>query len=719
MMNEHRDTATVKGKHKSTFFVSGVCCATEEALVRKQLDDLVGKDGYSFNPVSCELTVRARVESGAVIAQLRRAGFAARSSNEINEPESFLQRHGTGLWTAGGALLMAVGMLVDAVAMPEMISRALLLSAIAVGGWRIFLKAARSLRILSLDMNVLMAVAAIGALMIDKWVEAAAVLLLFAASLALESYSAARSRRAIRSLMALSPNRATCLRDGGEVTVAAREVLPGERVIVRPGERIPLDGVVIEGTSLVDQSPITGEAMPLSRKEGEPVFAGSINRDGALTIRTTRAFDDSTLARIIHLVEAAQQKKAPVQTFVDRFSRIYTPAVICLAVLVAVVPPLLFAGPFVEWFYRALVLLVIACPCALVISTPVTIVSALTNAARHGILIKGGVHLEALSRVAVVALDKTGTLTEGRAVVSDIIPLNSLAEDALIRIAASLEQFSEHHLAGAVLAEAQRRAIPPSAVQDFRAHPGKGVSGTVDGTPYFLGNREYCLEQGYSAPDLEHYLRHLVLQGKTAIMLGSGAKVLGIIGIRDTPRSQSAGVIRTLKDMGLAKVVLLSGDNAGATASVAQEAGVDAYHGALLPEHKLNRVRTLQATHGTVAMVGDGVNDAPALAAASVGVAMGVSGTDAALESADVVLMSDNLERLPFLIALSRKAMRIVKQNIALALGLKLLFLGLSVGGIATLWMAVLADDGAALIVIFNGLRLLTFREQASSFGNG
>jgi Cd2+/Zn2+-exporting ATPase len=536
------------------------------------------------------------------------------------------------------------------------------------------------------------------------------VIVLFSLSLMFESYSSSRSRRAIQSLMTLSPDHASLLSGGAEKLVPARDVSVGDTIVVRPGERIALDGTVVQGSSFVDQSPITGESTRVAKEVGAAVFAGSISERGSIQVRVTRRFEDTTLARIIHLVEEAQLKRAPVQTFVEMFARVYTPIVLGTAVLVAVLPPLLFHAAFIDWLYRALVLLVIACPCALVISTPVAIVSAITHAARSGVLIKGGMHIETLSKVRAVAFDKTGTMTEGKPKVTDIIPLDSLAKEEILRLAAALEHRSEHHLATAVLAEAARLSLRYSdvTVEAFEAIPGMGVSATIAGTTYHLGNHELCEQRGFCSPAVEETLERLSHEGKTAIVLGRNREALAVLAIRDVARHDSTQAIKRLKALGIQHTVLLSGDENATAQRLAHEVGIDCCDAGLLPEQKVAAVEKLKERYGTVAMVGDGVNDAPALAAASVGIAMGVSGTDAALETADVVLMADDLTKLPGIVALSRKTLSIIRQNIAIALSLKLVFLILSVAGFSTLWMAVLADDGAALAVIFNGLRLLS-----------
>jgi Cd2+/Zn2+-exporting ATPase len=563
-------------------------------------------------------------------------------------------------------------------------------------------------------MNVLMSIAVVGAILIGKWVEGAAVIVLFSISLMLEQYSAARTRKAVQSLLKLSPEEARIVRGGVEQTVSARRVLPGSLMVIRPGERIPLDGVVEDGVTSMNEAPITGESRSVEKCSGDQVLAGSINDHGSVTVRVSRKFEETTLARMIHLIEESHHKRAPVQHFVDRFARIYTPAVLGLAVIVALAPPLITGEPLDLWLYRALVLLVIACPCALVISTPVSLVSALTNAARRGILIKGGKQLETVSAVRAIAFDKTGTLTEGKPRVTDVVSLNSRSPDEVLRIIGAIENQSEHHLAAASVVEVSRRKISTEevAVTAFEALPGKGVQAMVGGIRYFLGSEKLSIEHGFYTGEVRAHVARFTQEGKSVIIFGTEGTPLCILAARDVARHQSRGVIQELQSMGITRLVMLSGDHSAAVGRTAAEVAIGDHQGGLLPDEKIAAVEQLKKSYGTVAMVGDGINDAPALAASSLGIAMGVAGSDSALETADIVLLSDDLSKLPFLFALGRKAMSVVKQNIALALSLKLVFLALSLMGHATLWMAVLADDGAALAVIANGLRLLSFGER-------
>ncbi|MBI4427507.1 MAG: heavy metal translocating P-type ATPase, partial [Ignavibacteriales bacterium] len=528
-------------------------------------------------------------------------------------------------------------------------------------------------------------------------------------SLLLESLSIDRTRNAIHSLMKLSPSTATVKRGKTEIVVHVESVDVGDVLVLRPGERIPLDGEVLHGFSTVDQSAITGESVPITKKTGDAVFAGSLNQRGTLEIRATKPASDSTIARIVHLVEEAESQRAPSQTFVEKFAGVYTPAVFLLAIGIGLVPPLLFQQPFGEWFYRALVLLVIACPCALVISTPVTIVSALTNAARNGLLIKGGKYLERLAAIDAVAFDKTGTLTKGHVAVVDVISLDTLSAREITRIAAAVELKSEHHLADALLRHASKQNIllDDLAVDEFESIPGKGVRATVDGRQFTLGNHQFAEELGVCSPEVEKTLATLEAQGHTVVILADDQRTLGVIAIADQIRTESRPALDALRKLGVRESVLLTGDNRGTARNIASQLGFDTVEAELLPEDKLSLVRVLKSKYKTVSMIGDGVNDAPALALSDVGIAMGGIGSDTTLETADVVLMSDDLSRVPYGISLARKALRIIKQNIALALAIKAIFLVLGIFGLTSLWLAILADDGATLLVVVNGMRLL------------
>jgi Cd2+/Zn2+-exporting ATPase len=583
----------------------------------------------------------------------------------------------------------------------------LALVAILTGGLETYKKGWIALRNRNLNMNALMSIAVTGALCIGQWPEAAMVMFLFALAELIEIKSLDRARNAIRGLMAMTPESATVqLADGTWSEVPAANVVLDSIVRVRPGERIALDGVVIEGNSTVDQAPITGESLPVEKRPGEPVFAGTINQAGSFQFRVTAGAKDSTLTRIIHAVESAQGSRAPTQRFVDQFARVYTPAVFTVAMAVAVIPPLAFGGVWFEWVYKSLVLLVIACPCALVISTPVTIVSGLAAAARHGILIKGGVYLEEGRKLAWLALDKTGTITHGKPVQTDFEPLNGIDPQEAHCLAASLASRSDHPVSHAIAVAAEANGVMPREVTEFSALAGRGVIGRVGERMYFLGTPRLMAENGFNEPGLSARIAGLERQGKSVVLLASVEKPLALFGVADTIKESSRDAIAELHRLGV-RTMMLSGDNQYTAESIARQVGIDEVRAGLLPEDKLKIIETFQGNGGTVGMVGDGINDAPALARADVGFAMGAAGTDTAIETADVALMDDDLRKVALFVQLSRTTSAILKQNLTLALGIKAVFLGLTIMGHATMWMAVFADMGASLIVVANGLRLL------------
>jgi Cd2+/Zn2+-exporting ATPase len=577
-------------------------------------------------------------------------------------------------------------------------------------------RAWRSLRGRVLDINVLMIVAVAGAITLGDWIEAASVVWLFALSQQLESLSLARARRAIRSMMAVAPSQALVRRGGREAPMLAVDVRPGDVVIVRPGERVPVDGLVVLGASAVDQAPITGESRPVEKTVGDEIFAGTINGTGAMEIEVLRPASDSAIARIIRLVEHAQAERAPVQTFVDRFARRYTPAVAMLAAAVAVLPPLIIGGAgggltlWSLWGYRAITLLVVACPCALVISTPVSIVSAITTAARHGVLIKGGGHLERAASIRCVAFDKTGTLTHGRVTVTDILGVDGVSSQGVLSIAASLESRSEHPIGRAIVDRARLDGVDAAPGHEFRALPGLGAEALVGAMPALVGSHRLFEERQLCTPSLHARFEEVTSRGATAVLVGHDGAGLGVIGLSDELRESGRGAVASLRKAGITHIALLTGDLRVTAELVAGAFGFDEVHAELMPDRKVALVRELRARYGPVAMIGDGINDAPALAAADLGIAMGAVGSGVAIETADVALMSDELDKMPYVIRLGRATMRNIHTNVAIALGLKLGFIALAMSGVATLWMAVLADTGASLLVTANALRLLRVR---------
>lgn len=601
------------------------------------------------------------------------------------------------------------------------VSSACYAAAIVVGGTITWRRAAVSLAARTLDMNVLMTIAVAGAAALGEWGEGATVIFLFALGGVLESRSLSRTRQSIRQLLELAPPTARVLRAGKETEVPPGDVRVGETIVVRPGERVPLDGAIVEGSSAFDESPITGESLPVDKAVGDEVFAGTLNASGAVRVRVTSPAGESMLARIVELVETAQASRAPVERFIDRFSRRYTPSMIALAVAVAVVVPALGAlgAPWAgfeawrDWVYRSLVLLVISCPCALVVSTPVAVVSAIARAARDGVLIKGGAFLEIASGATVVAFDKTGTLTEGRPRVAEVVPLGDEAPDRLLALAAALEQHSNHPLARAVAAAADPSSVPRA--REVREVAGRGVTGLVEGVRLAVGGVVFAEERGGLADEARSAVENLEAAGLTVLVLmreevGARSVATGLLGLEDAIRPEAPLAVRRLAEAGVEHLVMLTGDNERAAARVAGSAGVTEWRARLLPEGKTAAVVELREAYGPVVMVGDGINDAPALAAADVGIAMGAAGSDTAIETADVALMRDDLTAVSRFVVLGRRTMRTVRQNIALSLGIKALVLVLAAAGAASLWMAVFADTGVALIVIANGLRLLRAR---------
>ncbi|MEO8677938.1 MAG: heavy metal translocating P-type ATPase [Vicinamibacterales bacterium] len=570
-------------------------------------------------------------------------------------------------------------------------------------------RAVKALRNGVLDINALMVIAVVGAVAIRQWEEAAMVVSLFAAAQWLEAQSLDRARAAIRRVLDLAPTDVLVRDESGEHRVSIDAVGPGAVMIIRPGDKFPLDGIVTEGRSDVNQAPITGESLPVDKAVGHEVFAGTINGHGALTVKVTHRRNDTTLARIINLVESAQAQRAPVQLFIDRFAAWYTPAVLAMAALVATVPAFALGQPFDVWLYRSLVLLVVACPCALVISTPVSIVSALAGAARHGVLIKGGVHLERLASIGAIALDKTGTVTTGRLSVGEIRRVPGVSDTELIGVAASVESQSEHPIAAAILGEARRRGISLAMPQAVRALPGLGVEGTVNGVPVVCGTPRLFQERGLLTGDLSRAAAILAGQGASPVLVARDGIGIGAIALIDTAKDSAGQVMTLLRGEGITHIAMLTGDHEAAARAVAAPAGIDEVKASLLPQDKVEAIRKLRHDIGPVAMVGDGVNDAPALAAADVGVVMGAMGSHAALETADIALMTDDLSKLPYMLRLSKAALSNIRTNVAIAVGLKLLFVVLAAAGIATLWMAVLADTGASAIVVANAVRLRKF----------
>ncbi len=702
-MDERIEDIQIEGMH-----CAGCADEVEQAVTRVH-----GVTEAKVSVASGTLRVRYRAHAltrDQLIEHIKRIGYTTHRAHEQESESQSLWRRREAIFTGISGALLALGLVLSLVKLdPTLLvllgrtfalSTVLYLASVLFGAYHFARQGLYALKTFSLGINFLMSLAIVGAIIIGEYVEAASLAFLFSLAELLEEFSVARARRSLRELIKLAPSEARVRRHGEERLCPIEEIAVGEVCIVKPGERIALDGHVLSGSSFVNQAPITGESLPVEKKPGDEVFAGTINYDGYLEIRVTKRAQDTTLARIIHVVEEAEAHKAPSERFVDRFARYYTPAVVLVALLVATVPAIFFGAAFAEWFSRALVLLVIACPCALLISTPVSIISAITSAARHGVLIKGGVYLEELGQIQTIVFDKTGTLTTGQLTVSDIIPTDSVSPAEVLRIAAALERKSQHPIAQAIVRAYEERAAgePLPDAQEFTSLTGQGVQAKLDGTLYRVGR-----PQLFNADGLAH---NFASQAKTVIGVGTPERLLGLITIADTIRPQARQTVQRLKDLGI-EVVMVTGDNEATAHAVAQHVGITHYHAGVLPEQKVHEIEHLRSEYGRVAMVGDGVNDAPALAVATVGIAMGAVGSAAALETAHVALMGDDLSKLPYLIELSRRARRVIQQNIFFSILTKLT-LGLGVfPGYVTLVLAVLLGDmGASLAVTGNALRL-------------
>ena len=700
--------APTAGSRLSTFRIEAMDCPTEQTLIQNKLGKLAGVQQLEFNLINRILGVTHDLPSTAPIIDAIKAIGMQADPIEEGTPTAAppVKKHWWPLALSGvGALGAEVLHFTNAA--PTWVIALVALVSILSGGLTTYKKGWIALKNLNLNINALMSIAVTGAVLIGQWPEAAMVMFLFTVAELIEAKSLDRARNAISGLMQMTPEQATVQQaDGSWAEQEVKSIELGAIVRVKPGERIGLDGEVTAGQSTIDQAPITGESLPIEKTVGDKVFAGTINQAGALEYKVTAAADNSTLARIIHAVEQAQGARAPTQRFVDSFSKIYTPAVFLFALGVALIPPLFMAGAWFDWIYRALVLLVVACPCALVISTPVTIVSGLAAAARKGILIKGGVYLEGGYKLDYLALDKTGTITHGKPVQTDYLALFPNVEDRAPALAASLAGRSDHPVSLAIANAAVDKNLPSHVVDNFAALAGRGVRGDINGETYHLGNHRLVEDLGLCSPELEEKLFALEKQGKSVVLLLDKSGPLALFAVADTVKDSSREAIQQLHELGI-KTLMLTGDNTHTAQAIAAQVGIDQARGDLLPTDKLQAIETLYGQGHRVGMVGDGINDAPALARAEIGFAMAAAGTDTAIETADVALMDDDLRKIPAFIRLSRQTSSILKQNIALALVIKAIFLAVTFLGMATMWMAVFADMGVSLLVVFNGLRLL------------
>lgn len=706
----------------ASYALTGLDCPDCARTVDRSVGYIDGVVSASLNFTSAALLVeydRARDPRDAIVSLVRGMGYGIVDTG--TEPSADVSpgwwaEHRASVFMASSGVLLVLGWIVQRVTDASVAGVILLLASVLAGSVQPARRALSALRARTLDMNVLMVLAVAGAVVLGDLIEAATIFFLFAVGGWLEARSLARTRRSIRDLMRLAPERARVVAGESETLVDVGDVATGDRIIVRPGERVPLDGIVVRGTSAVDESPVTGESIPAEKGVGGVVYAGTLNTSGLLEVEVTAPVGGSTLARIVGLVEAAQARKAPVQQLVERFTRVYTPAVIVLAVLLATVPPVAGVlgvtgmGAWSTWFYRALVLLVVSCPCALVISTPVAVVSAITSAARGGVLVKGGAVLESTARVGVVAFDKTGTLTFGRPTVGEVVALGEVGASDVLAVAASLGIGSGHPLARAVVDAAQGDAAQRD-LERFAEVAGGGVRGSIGGIGHALGSPAFVqAETGPFSPEVVSAQLRLEDAAMSVLVVARDGAVVGLIGLRDAVRPEARSTLARLRRDGIATLVMLTGDNERTACAVAAITGVDEYRAGLLPEDKLQAITELATRHGVIAMVGDGINDAPALAAADIGIAMGAAGSDTALETADVALMADDLHALPGLFALGRRTVRIIRQNVWFSLAIKALVLVAAVLGYAPLWLAVFADTGVSLLVIMNGLRLLRGR---------
>lgn len=700
------------GEILTTFKVSNMDCADEI----KAINEALKVDGISKIQANLMSSTVQIVHSPEITTQFLKKKIETTVVRIVSEDpnQAKSQNRNRILLVASSGLFLLIGLSMQWLKIEGIFDEIFFFSAIGLGGSLVFPKAIGSLRRKTLDMNVLMTIAAIGAVAIGEHSEASAVVFLFALSELLESLSVQRARRAIQELLKITPQKANLVKADGSTEEISIEALQISQVIrVKAGESIPVDGNVTNGTSSVNQAPLTGEAIPVVKNVGDAVFAGTINQEGSLEIKLSKLFSDTKISQVIKLVEEAQSQRAASQKFVDRFAEIYTPTVLVLAILTFLAPPLFFGGGWHDWLYKALVLLVIACPCALVISTPVSIVSSLTALAKRGVLVKGGAILEVLGKVRALAVDKTGTLTEGKPKIQKIVKIGASTDLQILEIAAALEAHSTHPLAQAILKSAEEKNIKIKTISDFANVSGHGVEAIIDGHKYLLGNHKFAHDVGICSDELEKTLQSLEEQSFSVVVVGHkphddcAGEVLGIIALGDNIREGVQSTLQQIKSAGVNKIIMLSGDNQKTASAIGAAVGIQDAYGDLLPEDKVRHIEKLKSEYGTVAMIGDGINDAPAMAKSSVGIAMGFVGSDTAIETADMTLMTDDLKQVGVAIRAGRRTLRVIKFNIAFALVTKAIFLILTFIGYSNLWLAVAADTGAALLVIMNSLRLL------------
>ena len=696
---------------EKTYRIEGLSCTNCAGKFEKNVKQLPGVTSATVNFGASKISV----EGQTTIEELEEAGAFENliirddqeNDEQVRSKESFIKRNIALIISLGFILVAVISQL--SLGEDHLLTKALYILAIIIGGFDLFKEGFSDLIKLDFSMESLMTIAIIGASFIGEWAEGSIVVILFAISEALERFSMDKARQSIRSLMDIAPKEALIRRNNVEQLVSVDKIDIDDIMIIKPGQKIAMDGLVINGHSSVNQAAITGESVPVEKQLDDEVFAGTLNEEGVLEVKVTKKVTDTTIAKIIHLVEEAQGERAPAQAFVDKFAKYYTPFIIIMALLIVVVPPLFFGGDWNKWLYQGLSILVVGCPCSLVISTPVSIVSAIGNAAKNGVLVKGGVYLEEIGHLRAIAFDKTGTLTKGKPVVTDFIATSSETDINYLSIISSLESLSQHPLASAILNEADKTNVDYKSIQieDFQSITGKGLTGIHQNIRYYIGSPKLFSASVIEETAVKVQYRQFQEQGKTAMYFGTDEQILGVIAVADEVRDSSAAVISELHKLSIEHTIMLTGDNTKTAESIGKQLGVTEIKGDLMPQEKLDSIKALRTTYNKVAMVGDGINDAPALAASTVGIAMGGAGTDTALETADVALMGDDLQKLPFIVRLSRQTLKVIKQNITFSLGIKLLALLLVIPGWLTLWIAIVADMGATLLVTLNGLRLM------------
>lgn len=696
---------------EKTYRIEGLSCTNCAGKFEKNVKQLPGVTSATVNFGASKISV----EGQTTIEELEEAGAFENliirddqeNDEQVRSKESFIKRNIALIISLGFILVAVISQL--SLGEDHLLTKALYILAIIIGGFDLFKEGFSDLIKLDFSMESLMTIAIIGAAFIGEWAEGSIVVILFAISEALERFSMDKARQSIRSLMDIAPKEALIRRNNVEQLVSVDKIDIDDIMIIKPGQKIAMDGLVINGHSSVNQAAITGESVPVEKQLDDEVFAGTLNEEGVLEVKVTKKVTDTTIAKIIHLVEEAQGERAPAQAFVDKFAKYYTPFIIIMALLIVVVPPLFFGGDWNKWLYQGLSILVVGCPCSLVISTPVSIVSAIGNAAKNGVLVKGGVYLEEIGHLRAIAFDKTGTLTKGKPVVTDFIATSSETDINYLSIISSLESLSQHPLASAILNEADKTNVDYKSIQieDFQSITGKGLTGIHQNIRYYIGSPKLFSASVIEETAVKVQYRQFQEQGKTAMYFGTDEQILGVIAVADEVRDSSAAVISELHKLSIEHTIMLTGDNTKTAESIGKQLGVTEIKGDLMPQEKLDSIKALRITYNKVAMVGDGINDAPALAASTVGIAMGGAGTDTALETADVALMGDDLQKLPFIVRLIRQTLKVIKQNITFSLGIKLLALLLVIPGWLTLWIAIVADMGATLLVTLNGLRLM------------